>query len=533
LLSEHKNRLVLGGPGTGKTYLFRNIIEMLPESSNVLVITFINTLVDDLEKQLSEISNREIKVRTLHGFSKNFLLQKIHPYEYFPELPKIIEDDASILELGYKEKDANRALANLKKEGEEINFYLSRSKYYNSASHDDAVYRVFFYLYKNNDAIPQFSQVIIDEYQDFNLLEANLIALLTRKNSILIAGDDDQALYRFKYASPAYIRRLYSEEKFTPFFLPFCRRCPSILIRATNSFIFNAKRRGLLNNRIKKEFKCYWPDKFVDSKKYPLIFLGKFSTNSVVSKFIKEKIMSIIKDEGIQPSDKKEAEFLILGPPRMPHYLKNVYTSLVEDSRFDQDIFEIEHKRDSKRLSISEGYEFIRKDVESNLGWRIVILKNPLDSSLKKDKEIINKSLEGKSIIDLLPEEYVKKHKEKIKELPSEETKDSQDSLTKKIKIKLITYLGAKGLSANHVFVLGLENKILPKNPDNISDDEICQFIVLLTRARKSLDLLVSKTFDRRLRRLVDRISSFVSMIPRQFFRIEDNIKATDYKSRI
>jgi len=94
LSSDYKNKLILGGPGTGKTFLFKNVIESLPENTDILIITFINNLVDDLEKRLSKISNHSIKVKTLHGFCNNFLLREIHPYEYFPELPRIIEDDA-------------------------------------------------------------------------------------------------------------------------------------------------------------------------------------------------------------------------------------------------------------------------------------------------------------------------------------------------------------------------------------------------------------------------------------------------------
>ncbi|GAI71426.1 unnamed protein product, partial [marine sediment metagenome] len=45
----------------------------------------------------------------------------------------------------------------------------------------------------------------------------------------------------------------------------------------------------------------------------------------------------------------------------------------LKDKRIDKDIFEIEFKKESKKLSINEGYEFIKKDSNSNLGWRIVM----------------------------------------------------------------------------------------------------------------------------------------------------------------
>jgi len=529
LSSDHKNKLILGGPGTGKTFLFKNIVEDLPENSIILVTTFINNLAEDLEKRLSKISNRRIEVRTLHSFC-NSLLRKIHQYEYFPELPIIIRHDAVLLDSAFKEKDFSRTFFNLEKE-EETKFYLSRSKYYNCVGHHDVIYRTFSHLNQNEGAIPQYSQVIIDEYQDFNLLESSLIELIVQKNKIIIAGDDDQALYRFKSASPEFIRKLYQDQQFKNLFLPFCRRCTSVLIEAADAFIFNAKKRGLLKNRIEKEFKCYWPDRFLDSKKYSSIFLGKFSADSVVSKYIRERVFSIIKEEEIQPSEKDEPEFLIVGPPRISHYLQGVNESLTKDKRVDSNIFKIEFKKESKSLSINEGYEFIKKNEESNLGWRIIMYKNPVDPSLEKDKKIIRKTLEGKSIADLLPERYMNKHKERANSISLEEVKSTEDSLSKKIKIKLTTYLSAKGLSANHVFVLGLENGVFPKDPDNISNDEACQFLVLLTRARKSLSLLsVNRRFNRKLRRRpIDNLSFFVSMIPSQFLEIRDNIKNSSF----
>lgn len=532
LSSDDKHKLVLGGPGTGKTHLFKNIIENLPKESNVLVITFINNLAEDLEKRLNNISDREIIVRTLHSFCKSFLLQNIHPFEYLPELPKIIVRDAFLLEMDYEEKNATQDFINLK-EGEETKFYLSRSEYYNSVSHDDAVLRVFNYLCKNENAIPQYSQVIIDEFQDFNLLESSLIELLAQKNMIIIAGDDDQSLYRFKSASPKFIRKLHREEQFTNFYLPFCRRCSLVLLKATNAFICNAKERGLLGDRIEKEFKCYWPDKFIDSHNYPFIFLGKFTRDSIVLKFIKEKILTIIEKENIQPREEEEAEFLIVGPPRISQYLKNMYSSLTEDTRFDPGIFEIKHKKELIKFSINEGYRLIKDDMKSNLGWRIVMYMDPIDPTFKMDKEIISRSLDGEPLIDFLPEEYISQHIENAHCISQEDVENPEEIPDKKIKIKLTNYLGAKGLSSNHVFILGLENNILPKNPYDITDDEICQFIVLLTRARKSLDILVSKRFDRRLLRPVDRLSCFISMIPRQVFKFEHDINASNFGSKI
>jgi len=528
---QEEKKLIIGGPGTGKTYLFEEIIKNLPRKSNILVVTFIKNLADDLKKRLENITDREVDVKTLHGFCKGFFLNNIDQFEYFPDLPKLIENDAILLEEEFKEIDFIREFANLNI-GKEVKFYLSRSEYYNSISHNDTVYRVYSSLHKNNEMIPQFSQVIIDEYQDFNCLELKLIELLAQKNKIIIAGDDDQALYRFKFAKPEFIRNLYYEdETYKNRNLPYCRRCTSVLVAATNAFIARAKSEGLLEKRIKKDFLCYWPTKYIDSNKYPSILLGKCSTDKVVSKFVKEKIISIVKKENIQPSEKEEPEFLVLGPPRISHYLKETYEELTSElDGLNKGVFEIEYKKDIKKLTKTEGYKLIKKDFKSNLGWRIVLFKNPIDSSKEKDKEIIHKSLKGVPLINLLPDDYIKKHIENVEKMLPEADDDSDESTHKKIKIKLTTYLRAKGLSANHVFVLGMENRVLPSNPSKISTDEICQFIVLLTRARKSLSFPVSRRFINKYNPSVYNPSPFLDMIPKEFFNIKDKITAADFK---
>src|SRR5207245_990943 len=61
--------------------------------------------------------------------------------------------------------------------------------------------------------------------------------------------------------------------------------------------------------------------------------------------------------------------------------------------------------------------------------------------------------------------------------------------------IKLTSFQSAKGLSAQYVFVVGLHNRDLPKNPNKIDDIEICKFLVALTRTRKQCYLLWTSRF--------------------------------------
>ncbi len=65
LSSPSDKKLVIAGPGTGKTTLFKQLLELAPgDSDQRIVLTFINNLKRDLEAELSDLA----QVRTLHGY---------------------------------------------------------------------------------------------------------------------------------------------------------------------------------------------------------------------------------------------------------------------------------------------------------------------------------------------------------------------------------------------------------------------------------------------------------------------------------
>ena len=102
---------------------------------------------------------------------------------------------------------------------------------------------------KDKNNIPDFTQVLVDEFQDFNTLEVSLIDLLAEKSPVLLAGDDDQALYEsLKNANPKHIRQRHSETDsgYTPFCLPYCSRCTRVIVEAINDIIEGAKKEGHL-----------------------------------------------------------------------------------------------------------------------------------------------------------------------------------------------------------------------------------------------------------------------------------------------
>ena len=123
----------------------------------------------------------------------------------FPRLPAIIRKDANYL-LG-EDVDFESLFQNMSDENDLIRFYYGRMSFYRYHGFNDIIYRAVKYLDANPHLIPVFDQVVVDEFQDFNVLEVSLIELLALKSAILIVGDDDQSLYYFKHAeSDAYSR---------------------------------------------------------------------------------------------------------------------------------------------------------------------------------------------------------------------------------------------------------------------------------------------------------------------------------------
>jgi superfamily I DNA/RNA helicase len=122
--------------------------------------------------------------------------------------------------------------------------------------------------------VPEYTLVLIDEFQDFNKMEASVIDLLAERNSIVIAGDDDQALYsQLRNASWDHIRAHHVNGHYEIFELPFCMRCPEFIVGAVNDVILKARDAQKLNGRIEKPYRYYEPVKAEDSRRYPHIEL--------------------------------------------------------------------------------------------------------------------------------------------------------------------------------------------------------------------------------------------------------------------
>ena len=511
ILGSHSPwKVVVAGPGTGKTYLFKKVIE---GKANTLTLSFVNSLVEDLSLELCGLSD----VRTLHSYARHALshARKVS-INVFPKLASVIKDDAKII-LG-EAVDFERIFQTRDDDNKNLDFYRERLRYYSYYGYTDVMYAAAIYFEKNRDRIPIYDQIVVDEFQDFNPLEVSLIDLLADKSPVLLAGDDDQALYDFKHASSRHIRERHSGENssYEGFSLPYCSRCTRVIVQATNDIIKAAKDRGLLEGRIDKSY-LYFDDQSKDAEcnthsQIDYIRAYAASIPWVIERAIKELASQV------------RTGFSVLVIAATGSQCRSI-TKALRKKGFES----VTHvERDRPEVTLFDGIGLILDDKDSNLGWRIAaaclipagefeeIVKlagaeQPFKNALSADVRKQVKSLASKlrhvrddkapreELVELLEalqiDPYVRARSD-VKDRISGQNRG--EAAVRQIPIRVTTVQSAKGLAADLVCISYLDDQYVIKNNDKsvIGDQDICNFLVGLTRARKKVVLISSSQKD-------------------------------------
>ncbi len=548
--SSARKKIIVAGAGTGKTFTFEKILRKNTTGNNI-VLTFIRLLTSDMNNSFGDLA----EVKTFHSFCKKILHEKNGRVDIYPFLTEIIENDSKYLNKKLIAFDDKFQL--LDEHSAEVAFYMNRGDYYEAVSFNDSVFRLFNLLRNDESALPTYNQILIDEFQDFNPLEVAFINELEKRGNILIVGDDDQAVYNTRNASSIHLIEKYNSNNYEKFELPFCSRCTDVIVEASKAFIRKAQEKGHLANRIDKRYESFYETKAADSSKYSKIVTVCCTLGSTVAKYIHSAINQIDETE-IAESWVEGNEYptvLIVGPKQ---YLDLVYKELVTD--YPQ--LKYKQKTDDS-FNSNSAYQILLKDENHNLGWRLLI-----DFYLDKEeiKRIITASENGKSIVDMLNPNFVEQQKkvlEIIKQIKSgkEITSESDSELTRIVKssseeiknyfrpkdencedeidkskpsILLTSYVGCKGLSAGFTFIVGVNNGSMPKSETNITDVDISQFMVALTRTRKQCHIVSNKWLTSPVRKghytKPFGKSIFLNWIPSKYLENKGELKAKDIK---
>jgi superfamily I DNA/RNA helicase len=487
--SDAPQKLVVAGPGTGKTHNFRRVLE---GAGGGLALTFIRVLAEDLEQDLGDLA----QVNTFHGFCKHIAHRLggvdglTKNFDYYPELLTLVADDLGLLGSRTVEKGGLEAAFRVMDDRATIDAALAVANYYDATSHTDVVYRVQQHLEEQPADIPTYPVVVVDEYQDFNLLETRLIDTLAERNPVLIAGDDDQALYGFKDASADFIRNLAAREGVERFDLPYCSRCTQVVVAGVNALVELAQLEGKLGGRIDREYLCYLPEKGGDSAAHPALIHASCTVNMknapYIARYVEEQVAQIPTEDIEASRIGGHPTALVLG--RL-HWVEPVYKYLKE--RFPN----VRLQRSGEAsISLEDGYRRIANNESSRLGWRIVLHVDPCEGA----SGIIEVALrDDRDLVDLLPEPYREGHlhaalalEEQLDDSEDERVEGESDIDEDGPSILCTSLVGAKGLSAEHVFITSFVNGEFPHDPRNVEDTEICELIVGLSRTRKACHLI-------------------------------------------
>lgn len=495
LESGSRKKLIVAGPGTGKTYLFRQMLQLASgDPSERLVLTFINNLKNDLEKDLAGLAD----VSTLHShclgllYAQPRLRQGLSSgFRCQPGLVSLIKEDWEYIR-GTDAPSFAQLMRNLS-DDEDLTFYLSRGEFYDAVDFDDTVYRVCIGLESGAASLHEYDLVLVDEYQDFNRLEAAFIDFLAATSAIMIVGDDDQALYsQLRDSSWDYIRSTYGDGDYEVFELPFCMRCPEVVVGAVSDVIHRARSLAKLDGRIHKPYRHFPPVKGKDSEKYPKIALVQTTVQrqsaNYMGMFVAQAVDSI-------PEDELEAALQGGYPAALvivPNPFRGQIVQHLEANGYSVETREVPDTRLGREL----GLAILNDDPESNLGWRIILMHE--DTSTAADAVV--QTVDGtRSLAECIPGDLRQRvlAEASVWSAPeaSTESEPPREGGGKAPSIRVTSFEGAKGLSAQHVFMAGLHVGDLPRRAGSIQDIEICKFLVGLTRTRKKCYLIHTQNF--------------------------------------
>jgi len=383
--SEHAKRVVVAGPGTGKSYLLQRAIEEKQKKGKTkfLAITFIGKLGDALADDMAGLAD----TTTMHGFAREFVLENCPKgWVYYPKIKDVIKLDLSTK--GITEFEI----------GDEN--YNERTKHYKAVGNDDVVHYAVQICKKDESKIPKRDLILIDEFQDFNELEDEFINLLATKNDVLIVGDDDQALYKFKKSDPKFIRDKHHVDNtsYESHTLRWCSRCPEVVVNTFHNVVNHYKTE--LTGRIDKDYLCYTPDKEKDSKLNPKVCIIQTPPGQIALK-IKQELDGMLKTQKIK-------SVLIIGEGRTCKATLAMVARLLGEYGFRNVSYTSDQDKPFQfKEHVHEGYKALVLQKNTALAWRLLTG----ELSLEDQKKLISDNYaDTEKFIAAIPKDFKTKH---------------------------------------------------------------------------------------------------------------------------
>ena len=593
--------LVVAGPGSGKTrtlvYRVAKIIERGNNPESILLLTFTNKAAREMKGRVETLVGADasrITAGTFHHFA-NLLLRRhcsvLGLERNFTILDE--EDSRSLIRKAALEEhdkikkgivdDIQRAhsLARLRMVSLEnvlempeffhmrnnvdeivsiVQHYGNMKKAMNVVDFDDLLVAAFQII--KDESIRQFYQkrytnILVDEFQDTDKLQAAIIALLHKPgNNLMVVGDDSQSIYSFRGADISNIlgfRELYNAKVF---FLVKNYRSTHRIVELVNGCIASSKM------KIDKKLFAHAQTKPLDKKPKLMVFRDRVEEAKVLA----DRIESELKNEKhigvLFRSTYLAAELEVdLAGRGIPYELRG-------GVRF----FEQRHIKDM--LSLLKAYENPKDSAsvirllllfprigEKGATRALIKIKNPEDivselASLDKNGELSNligeiyrdgnAGANAAKMLDRFYTGFYKKYMEEnfdnheeraqdvdalvgaaarsetISEFLESYSLDPEAPKDKDHRLILSTIHQAKGLEWDIVFIIGLADGMLPSARASDIEEERRLFYVAASRAKHELVMSYPLSSGRFYEFEQQRPSRFLLELPKEVFEIDE-----------
>ena len=566
---------LLAGPGTGKTKtLTRRVLSLIlqhnvdPES--ILLLTFTRLaaaqLKDEIKKVLEPLGKTIPQVSTLHSFA---LRQILHNSSRIDTLPRpiriaddweeryIIQEDLkkvlSLKEIGDVQNLINQLSTDwetlrIDEIGWEQQFpnpaflgaWRSHKDQYGETLRAELVYQLKKQLNQSRDfqLDKEYKHILIDEYQDLNACDLAIVNELAKRGAeLFVAGDDDQSIYGFRFATPEGIRnfeQIYQNSK--KLALEICFRCDKNILHSAE-FVASLDPKRLPKPTRPK-------DQAEDGEVLIVGFKDQNHEAEIIAKKIKSLIAKDIKPDQITILLRSDRNGSLSKPIIEALKKQSVDVSLTTDSELESNneyrivlsmirllvdqndclawrtLLQVDKTnglgdeciKNIWNYTQSKGIRFsvaLQKIVESpnelqKFGQKIAKFVSEINAAIVELKAIQNPIEAITATVDKFMSEG--EIKEQVKKyfvgiLESQEKADLESLIkivstsseyieqeTKENAVNILTMHQAKGLSFDVCFIVGAEDEYIPgRNTGDKEGDERRLLYVSMTRARHKL----------------------------------------------
>ncbi len=210
--------LIVGGPGTGKTYILAHriarFVTYLKADKQVLAITFTNKAAAQLEYQLMalDVAKRHVFAGTFHAFCLELLRTHLDKTALPKDFKVASDDDLKNFDKSMRERiSLIKSTQLVINPDEEFKMYTRALRQAGLIDADDILREALELLEDEsicNTLQQQYPYIFIDAYEDINVVQHALLKRLAGNTGIVTAfGDPDQSIDRCHAAKVSLIHR--------------------------------------------------------------------------------------------------------------------------------------------------------------------------------------------------------------------------------------------------------------------------------------------------------------------------------------